>query len=120
MSKDWQSASAAYRSCRHEFLLIARVPRATLESSRTEKPVDSAALANRWSSQMKLLLGGRCSPGWQRHPLTQELANIWQNGFWTPFIRKWRSENRPYQERTHPSELFPMSARRGKAERAGA
>jgi hypothetical protein len=33
----------------------------TLESSRTENPADSAALANRWSPQMKLLLDGRCS-----------------------------------------------------------
>jgi hypothetical protein len=34
---------------------------ATLESSRTENPAESAALANRWSPQMKLLLDGRCS-----------------------------------------------------------
>ena len=47
--RGWQSASAAYRSCRHEFLLIARVPGATLESSRTENSANSAALANRWS-----------------------------------------------------------------------
>ena len=33
----------------------------TFESSRTENPADSAALANRWSPQMKLLLDGRCS-----------------------------------------------------------
>ena len=32
-----------------------------LQSSRTENPADSAALANRWSPQMKLLLEGRCS-----------------------------------------------------------
>jgi hypothetical protein len=32
-----------------------------LESSRTENPAESAALANRWSPQMKLLLEGRCS-----------------------------------------------------------
>jgi hypothetical protein len=33
----------------------------TLGSSRTENPADSAALANRWSPQMKRLLDGRCS-----------------------------------------------------------
>ena len=32
----------------------------TLESARTENPADSAAFANRWSPQMKLLLDGRC------------------------------------------------------------
>jgi hypothetical protein len=33
----------------------------TLENSRTENPAEFAALANRWSPQMKLLLDGRCS-----------------------------------------------------------
>ena len=37
------------------------VQRTVLESSRTENPVDSAALANRRSPQMKFLLEGRCS-----------------------------------------------------------
>jgi hypothetical protein len=32
-----------------------------LGSSRTENPAESAALASRWSPQMKLLLDGRCS-----------------------------------------------------------
>ena len=41
--------------CRSRHLLQGTI----LERSRTENPVDSAALANRWSPQMKLL-DGRC------------------------------------------------------------
>ena len=67
MSKDWQSASAAYRSCRHEFLLIARVPGTTRESSRTENSANSAALANRWSSQM--ITGLTCGRRCQQHSI---------------------------------------------------
>ena len=37
------------------------VQRTILGSSKTENPVESAALPNRWSPQMKLLLDGRCS-----------------------------------------------------------
>jgi len=60
MSKDWQAASAAYRSCRHEFLLIAGVPGTTLESSRTEtqlalRPGQSLVLANEAPSGRPLL-----------------------------------------------------------------
>jgi hypothetical protein len=42
--------------CRSRHLLQGTI----LERSRTENPVDSAALANRWSQQTKLLLAGRC------------------------------------------------------------
>src|SRR5947209_2468014 len=42
--------------CRSRHLLQGTI----LERSRTENPVDSAALANRWSPQTKLLLDGRC------------------------------------------------------------
>src|SRR5882724_1341474 len=53
---EWSSrTSAELNSCRGRFHVRKDVQGTILESSRTENPVNTAALANRWSPQMKLL-----------------------------------------------------------------